>query len=132
LRGRDGARSDRLRQRGADEPAAVAARIERSHLTLAGRRSLEPGILLLRRQGTRGPALLRASLARRISAGRRSPPSAAEADEVRARFVVARMEQSEIRDYVVAAEIPRLRFAPPGLRTARKNIRRRPCERRDP
>ena len=75
LRGRDGARSDRLRQRGADEPAAVAARTERSHLPLAGRRSLEPGILLLRRQGALGPALLRASLARGVSAGRRSPPA---------------------------------------------------------
>ena len=74
LRSRDGARSDRLRQCGADEPAAVAARTERGHLPLAGRRSLEPGILLLRRQGAHRPALLRASLAHRLSAGRRSPP----------------------------------------------------------
>ena len=80
LRGRDGAGSDRLRQRGADEPAAVAARTERGDLPLAGRRSLEPGILLLRRQGALGPALLRAPLARGVSTGRRSAAAAAEAD----------------------------------------------------
>src|SRR5829696_6672824 len=82
LRGRDGAGSDRLRQRGADEPAAVAARTERGDLPLAGRRSLQPGILLLRRQGARRPALLRASLARGVSARRRPPEAAAEADTV--------------------------------------------------
>ena len=72
------------RQRGADEPAAVAAGIERGHLPLAGRRSLEPGILLLRRQGADRPALLRPSLADRLSARLRPPPSAAEADAVAA------------------------------------------------
>src|SRR5204863_5482406 len=103
LRGRDGARSDRLRQRGADEPAAVAARTERSHLPLAGRRSLEPGILLLWRQGARGPALLRASLAAGVSAGRRPAQAAAEADEVR-------WDRNKLRG----------------------NIRCRPCDSRDP
>ena len=44
-----------------------------------------PGILLLRRQGARGPALLRASLARRLSARLRPPPPGAEADAVRRR-----------------------------------------------
>src|SRR3954462_4713741 len=82
LRSRDGAGSDRLRQRGADEPAAVATRTERSHLPLAGRRSLKPGFLLLRRTGARRPALLRASLARGVSAGLRSPSCGAEADAV--------------------------------------------------
>ena len=43
----------------------------------------KPGLLLLRRQGACGPALLRASLARGVSARRRSPPRAAEAAAVR-------------------------------------------------
>src|SRR5439155_7090038 len=134
LRGRDGARSDRLRQRGADEPAAVAARTERSHLPLAGRRSLEPGILLLRRQGARWPALLRASLARRVSAGLGSPSCGAEADAVRARFVVARMEptgRANARPMTGSAKsgrfrygltFPGLRCAPPGLRISPTSI----------
>src|SRR5207302_5117849 len=67
----------------ADQPAAVAARVERGHLPLAGRRSIEPGLLLLRRQGAHRAALLRASLARRLPARRRSPPPAAEGDEVK-------------------------------------------------
>ena len=67
--------------------------IERSHLPLAGRRSLQRGLLLLRRQGARRPALLRAPLAHRLPAGVRSPPPGAEADAV----IVARMERSEIR-----------------------------------
>src|SRR5260370_39293892 len=49
---------------------------------LAGRRSREPGFLLLRRQGAWRSALLRASLARRLSTRRRPPPAAAEADAV--------------------------------------------------
>ena len=61
-----------------------AAGTERGHLPLADRRSLQLGILLLRRQGARQPALLRASLAHRLSAGLRSPPPSAEADAVRA------------------------------------------------
>src|SRR6266481_573883 len=82
LRSRAGARSDRLRQCGADQPAAVALGTERGDLPLAGRRSVEPGFLLLRRQGAGEPALLRASLARRLPARRRPPAPAAEADEV--------------------------------------------------
>src|SRR5664279_2388105 len=82
FRSRDGAGSDRLRQRGADEPAAVAAGAQRGHLPLADRRSLQRGILLLRRQGAAEPALLRASLKDRLSTGVRPPPPAAEADEV--------------------------------------------------
>ncbi len=62
----------------------VAAGIERGHLPLAGRRSLEPRILLLRRQGALRPALLRASFARRVSTGGRSPSCGAEADAIRA------------------------------------------------
>ena len=72
LRGRGRGRTGHLRQRGADEPAAVAARAERGHLPLAGRRSLKPGFLLLRRQGALRPALLRPALARRVSARGRS------------------------------------------------------------
>src|SRR5262249_11926577 len=68
----------RLRQRCTDEPAAVAAGVERGHLPLAGGRSVEPGFLLLRRQGAGGPALLRAPLARRLSAGRRSQAAGAK------------------------------------------------------
>ena len=43
-----------------------------------------PGVLLLRRQGAFGAALLRASLARGVSARLRSPSRGAEADAVRA------------------------------------------------
>ena len=70
-----GAGSDRIRQCGADEPAAVAAGTERGHLPLADRRSRQFGILLLRRQGADQPALLRASLARSPI----SPPATAAA-----------------------------------------------------
>ena len=79
LRSRGRGRTGHLRQRRADEPAAVAAGAERGHLPLAGRRSLEPGFLLLRRQGALRPALLRPALARRVSARGRSPPRAGEA-----------------------------------------------------
>src|SRR6202043_3714255 len=82
LRGRARAGSDRLRQRRADEPAAVVAGTERGDLSLADRRSLQFGILLLRRQGAEQPALLRTSLADRLSTGERSPPPTAEADKV--------------------------------------------------
>ena len=83
LRSRGRARSDHLRQRGADEPAAVAAGVERGHLSLAGRRSVEPGFLLLRWQGAGQPALLRPSLAHRLSACGRSPTAGPEGDAVR-------------------------------------------------
>ena len=54
------------------------------------------GLLLLRRQGAGRPALLRASLADRLPAGRRPPPPAAEADAVRAAIsVVARTRAGE-------------------------------------
>ena len=63
--------------------SGCAAGVERGHLPLAGRRSLEPGILLLRRQGAHRPALLRAPFARRLSAGcRSSPPPGQAADKV--------------------------------------------------
>src|ERR1700730_2651181 len=83
FRSRTRDRSDRLRQCGADEPAAVAVGTERGHLPLAGRRSLEPCFLFLLLQGACGAALLRPSLARRLPARRRSPAPAAEADAVR-------------------------------------------------
>ena len=60
--------------------------IERGHLSLAGRRSLEPGIFLLRRQGADQPALLRAPLADRLSADRRPAPPGAEDDAVMRSF----------------------------------------------
>src|SRR2546421_6999474 len=59
--------------------------MERGPLPLADRRSRQFGILLLRRQGADQPALLRVSLADRLSAGRRPPPPATEADAVRLR-----------------------------------------------
>src|SRR6185437_9126696 len=93
FRPRTGAGSYRLRQRGADEPAAVATATERGHLPLADRRSRQFGILLLWRQGADRPALLRASLADRLSAGLRPPPPAAEVDEVIS--VIARSESDE-------------------------------------
>ncbi len=59
----------------------VAARTQRSHLPLAGRRSLEPGLLLLRRQGA-WPALPYCAHHSRIAyqPASRPPPRAAEAD----------------------------------------------------
>src|SRR6202043_2907634 len=82
LRGRTRAGSDRLRQRRADEPAAVVAGTERGDLSLADRRSLQFGILLLRRQGTDQLALLRESFADPLPARLRPSPPAAETDAV--------------------------------------------------
>src|SRR4051812_14130727 len=53
-------------------------------MPLADRRSIEFGILLLRRQGAAEPALLRASLAHRLPAGQRPPQAAEQAGKVKA------------------------------------------------
>jgi GcrA cell cycle regulator len=58
-----------------------AAGAEREHLPLAGRRSGQPGVLFLRRQGAGRPALLRPSLAHRLSAGQR-PAAVLKAGQV--------------------------------------------------
>ena len=65
-----------------EEPAAYPARTEREHLPLAGRRSGQPGLLFLRRQGADLASLLRAPFARRLSAGERSPPRLAAEHEI--------------------------------------------------
>ena len=68
LRGRGRAGADR--ERHSDRPAPHPAGTDRGNLPLADRRSRQRGLLLLRRAVAHQPALLRLSLARRLSAAR--------------------------------------------------------------